>query len=47
MNLDDVIMPANKIEGIVCEPPLDHSKIFSALSKNEVFLKLENLQKTG
>ena len=47
MNLDDVIIAREKMKGIVHETPLDYSKTFSTLSQNEVFLKLENLQKTG
>jgi threonine dehydratase len=47
MNLDDIIIARDKMKGIVHETPLDYSKTFSTLSKNEVFLKLENLQKTG
>ncbi|MCL6573824.1 MAG: threonine ammonia-lyase [Bacillus sp. (in: Bacteria)] len=35
------------MKGIVHETPLDYSKTFSKLSQNEVYLKLENLQKTG
>lgn len=47
MNLDDVIIAREKMEGIVHTTPLDYSKTFSTLSHNEVYLKLENLQKTG
>jgi threonine dehydratase len=47
MNLDDVIIAREKMKGIVHETPLDFSKTFSTLSHNEVYLKLENLQKTG
>ncbi|MEK3989753.1 threonine ammonia-lyase [Robertmurraya sp. FSL R5-0851] len=35
------------MKGIVHETPLDYSKTFSELAQNEVYLKLENLQKTG
>ncbi len=35
------------MKGIVHETPLDYSKTFSNLAQNEVYLKLENLQKTG
>ncbi|AYA78465.1 threonine ammonia-lyase [Bacillus sp. Y1] len=35
------------MKGIVHETPLDYSKTFSDLAQNEVYLKLENLQKTG
>ncbi|MEH7885350.1 threonine ammonia-lyase [Bacillus sp. JJ1609] len=47
MNLDDVIIAREKMKGIVHETPLDYSKTFSTLSHNEIYLKLENLQKTG
>lgn len=47
MNLDDIIIAREKMKGIVHTTPLDYSKTFSQLAKNEVFLKLENLQKTG
>ncbi|MCM3600023.1 threonine ammonia-lyase [Robertmurraya korlensis] len=35
------------MKGIVHETPLDYSKTFSDLAQNEIYLKLENLQKTG
>ncbi|NKE07792.1 threonine ammonia-lyase [Mesobacillus selenatarsenatis] len=47
MNLDEVILAREKMKGIVHSTPLDYSKTFSTLSNNEVYLKLENLQKTG
>ncbi|MBT2694496.1 threonine ammonia-lyase [Bacillus sp. ISL-55] len=47
MSLDDVILAREKMKGIVHTTPLDYSKTFSNLSNNEVYLKLENLQKTG
>ena len=47
MNLDDVIIARENMKGVVHVTPLDYSKTFSTLSHNEVFLKLENLQKTG
>lgn len=47
MNIDDIILAQNKTKGIVHTTPLDYSKTFSGLSHNEVYLKLENLQKTG
>ncbi|ESU31987.1 hypothetical protein G3A_13860 [Bacillus sp. 17376] len=47
MSLDDVILAREKMKGIVHTTPLDYSKTFSTLSNNEVYLKLENLQKTG
>ena len=47
MNIDDIIIAREKMKGIVHSTPLDYSKTFSQLAHNEVFLKLENLQKTG
>jgi threonine dehydratase len=47
MNIDDIIIAREKMKGIVHTTPLDYSKTFSQLSHNEVYLKLENLQKTG
>lgn len=47
VNVDDSIIAREKMKGIVHTTPLDYSKTFSQLSHNEVYLKLENLQKTG
>ncbi|MCV9884092.1 threonine ammonia-lyase [Metabacillus halosaccharovorans] len=47
MNVDDVLVAREKLKGIVHTTPLDYSHTFSHLSQNEVYLKLENLQKTG
>lgn len=48
VSLDDLILAREKMKGIVHSTPLDYSKTFSSLSSNnEVYLKLENLQKTG
>lgn len=47
MNLDEVIIAREKMKEVVHTTPLDYSKTFSNLSQNEVYLKLENLQKTG
>lgn len=47
MNINDIIIAREKMKGIVYTTPLDYSKTFSRLSYNEVYLKLENLQKTG
>jgi threonine dehydratase len=44
---EDIVQANEKMKGIVHRTPLDYSKTFSSLSDNEVFLKLENLQKTG
>jgi threonine dehydratase len=48
VTLNDIIIAREKMKGIVHTTPLDFSKTFSNLSSNnEVYLKLENLQKTG
>lgn len=47
VNVDDIIIAREKMKGVVHTTPLDYSKTFSRLSNNEVYLKLENLQKTG
>jgi threonine dehydratase len=47
LNLDNIIIAREKMKGIVHTTPLDFSKTFSDLAHNEVYLKLENLQKTG
>lgn len=43
----DIITAYEKMKGIVHMTPLDYSSTFSELSQNDVYLKLENLQKTG
>lgn len=45
--MDDVLVAREKLKGIVHTTPLDYSHTFSHFSQNEVYLKLENLQKTG
>jgi threonine dehydratase len=47
VNVDDIIIAREKMKEVVHTTPLDYSKTFSQLSHNEVYLKLENLQKTG
>jgi threonine dehydratase len=47
VNVDDIIIAREKMKEVVHTTPLDYSKTFSRLSHNEVYLKLENLQKTG
>ncbi|WP_040205799.1 threonine ammonia-lyase [Neobacillus jeddahensis] len=47
MNVDDIIIAREKMKGIVHMTPLDYSKTFSQIAHNDVYLKLENLQKTG
>ncbi|MFB5191059.1 threonine ammonia-lyase [Alicyclobacillus fastidiosus] len=44
----DIIREARKrIQSVVQQTPLDYSATFSQFSDNEIYLKLENLQKTG
>ncbi len=48
VTFDDVILAREKMKGIVHTTPLDFSQTFSSISaNNKVYLKLENLQKTG
>ncbi|MBT2655644.1 threonine ammonia-lyase [Bacillus sp. ISL-18] len=48
ITLDDIILAREKMKGIVHTTPLDFSQTFSSISaNNKVYLKLENLQKTG
>ncbi|WP_367307077.1 threonine ammonia-lyase [Alicyclobacillus acidocaldarius] len=45
--LEDIERARERIRGSALYTPLDYSETFSRLSDNEVYLKLENLQKTG
>ena len=47
LNLEVIKEARARMNGVVHETPLDYSKTFSDLSNNDVYLKLENLQKTG
>jgi threonine dehydratase len=47
VSFDDIVKAHEKMTGIVHKTPLDYSYTFSQHSNNEVYLKLENLQKTG
>lgn len=47
MNLEDIIIARDKIKGTVHETVLDYSETFSNLTNNDIYLKLENIQKTG
>jgi len=44
---EDILKAREQLRGVVHETPLDYSSTFSDLSNNHVYLKLENLQKTG
>lgn len=43
----DIREASEKMGGVIHKTPLDFSNTFSSLSNNRVYLKLENLQKTG
>ncbi|WP_078549935.1 threonine ammonia-lyase [Litchfieldia alkalitelluris] len=47
ITLKDIEAAKAKMHGIVHYTHLDHSTTFSKLGNNEIYLKLENLQKTG
>lgn len=47
ISLDDIYAARENMREMIHVTPLDYSKTFSSLANNEVYLKLENLQKTG
>jgi threonine dehydratase len=47
VSLNDIVTAHEKMAGIVHKTPLDYSLTFSEYSDNDIYLKLENLQKTG
>lgn len=47
MYIDQIKSAKEKMKGIVVNTPLLYSSIFSTQSKNEVYMKCENLQVTG
>lgn len=47
ITLSDVEQARNALLGIVHRTSMDSSRIFSELAYNEIYLKMENLQKTG
>ncbi|MFC0471299.1 threonine ammonia-lyase [Halalkalibacter kiskunsagensis] len=47
VSLNDIVTAHEKMTGIVHKTPLDYSLTFSEYSDNDIYLKLENLQKTG
>ena len=47
MDLKQIISAHEKMKEIVHKTPLDFSQTFTDMSHYEVYLKLENLQKTG
>lgn len=47
LTVQDFLAARHNLQQVIHCTPLDYSKTFSALSQNEIYLKLENLQKTG
>ena len=47
LTLKDVTAAREKMKGVVHQTPLEYSQTFTNLSGNDVYMKLENLQKTG
>ena len=47
MQLKDIELAASRLHNVIHETPVTTSRTFSELSGAELFLKCENLQKTG
>ncbi|ARU63386.1 threonine ammonia-lyase [Tumebacillus avium] len=47
LTMTDFLAARANLQGVIHNTPLDYSKTFSDLSHNEIYMKLENLQKTG
>ncbi len=47
LNVEEIQKAARRLEGVIHPTPLDFSATFSRLTGSQVYLKLENLQKTG
>ncbi len=47
VKLDEVKQAAERLKGVIRETPLEHNSTFSGASGSSVYLKLENLQRTG
>jgi threonine dehydratase len=47
ISINEIKKAKDRIKEVVHYTPLDHSQTFSEMTQNEVYLKLENLQKTG
>lgn len=47
INMNDVKEAEKILKGVTKKTPVEHSRIFSEISGNDVYLKLENLQTTG
>lgn len=47
ITIEQVIEARNRMAGIIHLTPLDYSRFFSSLTGSSLYLKLENMQKTG
>ncbi len=47
INLNDIWQAAERLKGIAHYTPLDYSETFSGMTGSSIYLKLENMQKTG
>ncbi|TCP54703.1 threonine dehydratase [Tumebacillus sp. BK434] len=47
LTMTDFLAARANLQGVIHNTPLDYSKTFSDLSHNQIYMKLENLQKTG
>ncbi len=47
MNIQDIEQASLRLKTVLRETPLGYSRTFSEMSGNEIYLKYENLQKTG
>jgi len=44
---EEILKAVKRLEGVIHQTPLQHSRTFSKMTNNEVYMKFENLQKTG
>lgn len=47
ITLDDIKLAADRLSGVIKQTPLEFNNTFSTISGSGVYLKLENLQRTG
>ncbi|WP_280770291.1 threonine ammonia-lyase [Salipaludibacillus daqingensis] len=47
LTYEEIVNAREQMKGVIHETPLDYSNTFSSLSHNKIYLKLENMQKTG
>lgn len=47
ITLETIRAAQERLEKLVHKTPLEHNHTFSTISERDVFLKLENLQRTG